>query len=286
MKENFKSEKMNRTQFIKEVVLNDPLLIPSIMKDNSYDKKITKGIMYKMLPFRSSIEIEANGSLLFLELLKINKNFLNQKRLYGFGSKLQKQKNQIKNKFNVLSYSEECLTGESFSNRFRAVSDGSTDDISTEFKISIRNYSQLSGLYIILNELKKNCFLNPKSGSHIHIDVTPYVYLFNKVRSNLTMSLEETIDETMNKIYLNKVKPLLGRYPGRYNKACWSFHKGQNKINYRGNYGSIEFRTVPMTFEYTNIVKYMVGLNQIVKKDIIPFFKQKVKEIEEKRSIN
>jgi hypothetical protein len=210
---------MNKTKFTKELVLNDPLVIPLILKRKDFNEKITKGIIYKMIPFRSSIEIEANGSL---------NNLVNESNI------------------DILSYEESMLYEEE----------------GTEFKISIKNYEQIIGLYQILELLKKNCSLNPKSGIHIHINLgKKYIDIIYNTRHRILYNLEKFF---FFEYYLNIHK--LDNYKGKYNKDLIGCNNKNCKININPFFESIEFRTFPMTFEYKEIIKWIVELNQVVKR--------------------
>jgi len=244
---------MNKTQFIRELVFNEPLLIPSIMKDNSYDRKITNGIMYKMLPFRSSIEIEANGSLLPYLQTKKGKDIL--KQVYSY-----EEDNPISD---ITADSEELLN--KVLNRFLSRTDDSMKTWRNEFKISIANYTQIKGLYLILDLLKKHCYLNKGSGIHIHINFAESCYKVYNEMYALDSHSTQKLANYFKEIYLKKVEPLLGKYTGDYNYNFFRINEKIAKINLRTTYGSLEFRTAPMTFEYKKIIRWLVGLNQIVK---------------------
>ena len=130
-------------QRIREAVLYDPCLIPLYCKPPC-SKRITHGIMAKMIPFRSSIEIECNNSL------SLRKNTVE----ICWHSDWKK----LANKFKLTDYSDDNMSKKG----------------PTEHRISISNYKQLTGLYNTLLEMKKHCLLNPSSGIHIHIDLHPF----------------------------------------------------------------------------------------------------------------
>jgi hypothetical protein len=215
---------MNKTKFTKKLVLNDPLVIPLILKRKDFNEKITKGIMYKMIPFRSSIEIEANGTL---------DNLINESNI------------------DILSYEESTL----LENEYEY-------EEGTEFKISIKNYEQIIGLYQILELLKKNCSLNTQSGIHIHINLgKKYVDIIYNTGHRILYNLEKFFSP---EYYLNIHK--LDNYKGKYNKNLVGYNNKNCKININSLFYSIEFRTFPMTFEYKEIIKWIVELNQVVKR--------------------
>jgi hypothetical protein len=221
---------MNKSQYTRECLLSAPLLISKLLKDKSFNPKITKGILYNMIPFRSSIEIECITSL---------SRILNAKqRDYSI---------KIADKYDIFDYSDDKQRLQS-----KEV---------CEHRISIRNYSQASGLYKILQDMKKYCTLNPGSGIHLHIDA-------NKIINNDYLLKGNNVDIVTNYLnpYLYTLEEIFGKYPGTFNYKRIGLEDKHAWINIRYQYlHSIEFRIAPMTFDYETIILWIIKCNQIVK---------------------
>jgi hypothetical protein len=218
---------MNKTQYVRECLLEHPLLIPKLLKNPAFDSKITKGIMYDMIPFRSSVEIECIKSL--------------SRTLSPF----EKNNTYLKRRYDIIDYSDDRNASKSMS----------------EHRISIINYSQASGLYKVLFDMKKHCQLNEASGIHIHIDA-------HKIAKEKFLLTDRNLEKTRKFLEskLNYIDSIFGGYKGRYNDKGIGFESKSYWINIRyKNLGTIEFRTAPMTFEYSTIIKWIVECNKIVK---------------------
>ena len=217
---------MNKTQYVRECLLEHPLLIPKLIKNPSFDPKITKGILYDMIPVRSSIEIECFNSL---------------SRVYN-----QRDFPTMAKKYDILTYRDDRSTGSQY----------------CEHRLSIQNYSQASGLYKALLDMKKHCQLNPGSGIHIHINAPkisniPSIEYNREFRNKIVIFFNSRFDQ---------IEELFGKYTGTYNEKSVRFENKGSWINIRYyTFSSIEFRTAPMTFEYTTIIKWIIGCNKIVK---------------------
>ena len=196
--------------------------------------------MAKMIPFRSSIEIECNNSL------SLRKNTVE----ICWHSDWKK----LANKFKLTDYSDDNMSKKG----------------PTEHRISISNYKQLTGLYNTLLEMKKHCLLNPSSGIHIHIDLHPF---FDSVEWKL-MGYENRKDLRRKMINyfntrLDSIEEIFGDYKGGYNSRGAAFNKG-SWIRLCEEYQSAEFRIGGMTFEYETIIKWIIGCN----KEILLFYKK------------
>lgn len=217
---------MNKSQYTRECLLKHPCLISKLIKDKSFDPKITKGILFGMIPFRSSIEIEC-----FKSLSKI-KNKLDR---------------EMKQHYDVYDYSDDH-------NNIRS------KEI-CEHRISIMNYSQAAGLYKILQDMKKYCKLNPESGIHVHIDAWKIANR-NFLREN--MHEQKVYDFLYSK--LNELEDIFGEYKGEYNTRDVYFQQRGSWINVQyEQFGSIEFRIGTMTFDYETIIMWIIKCNKIVK---------------------
>jgi len=227
---------------IRWAVYNRPSLLKPILADPCLNKTLTTRILHDLLPRRSSIEIECLG------MLGESKN-ITQYRRYS-----KKELDKLSNKYKVHSIS--------FDHSF--ISD--TRDY-CEHRISITGYRQLEGLFNILEGMKRDCTLNTRSGCHIHIDLKPTFKRVEHVLKNddrYIFIIYEKLRDFMNeKLQTKTIENILGIYAGQYPSVCMTDHK-DSQINIRPDYRSIEFRTAPMTFDYSLIVTWFIKLNKLL----------------------
>lgn len=225
---------LNKSQYTRECLLKHPLLISKLLKDKSFNPKITKGILYGMIPFRSSIEIECIGSL----ARTFRHDYTNPNHRTAFP--------KLKKKYDVFDYNDD------FTRDKKEI---------CEHRISIINYSQAAGLYKVLEDMKKYCKLNMSSGIHIHIDA-------HKISNQNFLSTGDNLRKVEKFLTskLDTLEEIFGKYEGTYNEKCVNFDSRYSWINvqYR-EFGSIEFRIAPMTFDYETIIMWIIKCNKIVK---------------------
>lgn len=225
---------LNKSQYTRECLLKHPLLISKLLKDKSFNPKITKGILYGMIPFRSSVEIECIKSL----GRTFRHDYTNPNHCTAF--------TKLKKKYDVFDYNDD------FTRDKKEI---------CEHRISIINYSQAAGLYKVLEDMKKYCKLNMSSGIHIHIDahkISNVSYLSNRDNKSKVADFLTSKLDTLEEIF--------GKYEGTYNEKYVNFDSRCSWINvqYR-EFGSIEFRIAPMTFDYETIIMWIIKCNKIVK---------------------
>lgn len=273
----------------------------------TFDKTITRGILFNLLPFRTSIEIECFGSVLINKSLAdgvcYDKKTLMD--IYGLKDydenvnsdccissieKISERELSIPSFCNLLSNKEHFLQiieilknplkykhldiikkQDSSSRRYTLEKlhpprfDWEERFVQNEHRISISNYSQLLGLYKVLEDMKKYCIENPGSGIHVHVDATTLFGHILKERS-LRYKIEDNIRNR-----LNEVERIFGPYTGDYNRkdissmehtwVRWNcFEENYNRYTH-----TLEFRIAPMTFDYERIVTWMVQCNSFVK---------------------
>jgi hypothetical protein len=217
---------------VQYAVLHAPWLIEDYKKP-PYNKVITNSILRKLLNRSCGIEIECFGSLWYTLCSNENCAYFST----------------ISSLYNVMDYAEDRP--------------GVTDDISSMFnehKIRIKNYTQLQGLYDILNDMKTYCKLNMGSGIHIHIDISD-VYEVIADKDELLHLFQGTLTPKLDEI--EKIFYPHGEYEGTYNHKRVGIWK-DNWVAVRGDKRSLEFRIAPMTFDYTTIVTWLVKLNRLV----------------------
>jgi hypothetical protein len=152
-------------------------------------------------------------------------------------------------------------------------------DSINEHRISIRNYSQASGLYKTLELMKERCIPNYGSGCHIHIDMTKTFNYLNSIdpdiltNSNKNQQILNYIEKYVTDGTLDRI---FGEYTGKYNHQNVGIDNKRCKITIRPVYNTIEFRTAPMSFEYTTIIKWFIECNKICS-DIDNYIRNNIK---------
>jgi hypothetical protein len=226
---------------IRWAVCHCPTLLPSILKDVHLDSKLTKRILFNLLPRRTSIEIECMGSLC---------------------KGLNMSEEEIEKKYKVLSYKEDC------DDTMWKIPHLDIKDY-REHKISIKNYTQLQGLFLLLKDMKKHCILNTASGTHIHVDMKKTSKLTNfhknKVESFFTAKCE---NGTIQKIFhQNKdIHSGMSEDPEcKSESTVGTFGTKSKWIAYRNiSFNSLEFRKGTMTFDYSTIIEWFIKLNKLI----------------------
>jgi hypothetical protein len=224
---------------IRWAVYNRPSLLKSILADRHLNRTLTTTMLHNLLPRRSSIEIECLGKL------------GEQKNTEHYKRHNKKELSKLSNKYKVHSISFD----------YSFLHD-KTDYC--EHRISIIGYRQLEGLFNILEDMKRDCTLNSRSGCHIHIDLKPTIKRFKSRYKSYLSSLQLDICNFMDKkLKDNTINHILGVYTGQYPPICQVGDKC-SQINIRTDYKSIEFRTAPMTFDYSLIITWFIKLNKLL----------------------
>lgn len=254
---------LNQAQKVRNAVLTAPYLIPKLMKP-PYNPMITKHILKTMVGRSTGIEIECFGSLGY--------QFVETKDMrYPHTSINHKIDVLVENYYSITDYAEDQPS--SYNNYCKYSKQNNDDNGFNEHKIRISDYKQLPGLFEILGDMKKYCRLNMQSGIHLHIDISAE---YNRINiTKLAETITTRMDDIENIFYPNS------KYDFDFNtdRRCGT-SKGHNWIAIR-NYKTVEFRIAPMTFEYSEIVRWIVECQKIVRWAIK---KQGIKRIGEKLS--
>ena len=242
-----KMSKLMQAQKVKYAVLNAPYLIPQYFKA-PYNPIITRGILHKMLNRSCGIEIECFGSLCH-----------NVSDYQGRDDSMRFI--DVRNYYNIMNYAEDSPNRHNINPRH--------DITFNEHKIRIEGHSQLTGLYDILSDMKKYCRLNTASGVHIHVDLSD-VFKKHSTRRSEMVALNNIGNHFKKYMQprLNEIEQIFypgSKYDGEYNRyKDVSTDKLHHWVAIRNNLKSIEFRIGPMTFEYTDIIRWCVELNKMV----------------------
>ena len=236
---------------IRWAVYNRPSLLKPILADRHLNRTLTTTMLHNLIPRRSSIEIECLGKL------------GEQKNAEHYKRHSEKELFKLSNKYKIHSISFD----------YSFLHD-KTDYC--EHRISIIGYRQLEGLFNVLEDMKRDCTLNNRSGCHIHIDLKPTIKRFKPYyklcfypgsKSSLIQKEKQLYRELQTfmdkKLQNGTISKILGVYAGQYPPICQVGDKC-SQINIRTNYKSIEFRTAPMTFDYHLIVTWFIKLNKLL----------------------
>lgn len=122
----------------------------------------------------------------------------------------------------------------------------------TEIRVSIKDYTQLKGLYDILKVMKDYLKIPLGGGIHIHVDWDEY--------SNVTNRKIAAKWLTNN---LSKIEEIFPKYTGEYNKRKVGDQCKGTYVNL-SYHKSIEFRIAPLTYNYETLIKWIIGCQKVV----------------------
>ena len=210
--------------------MNNPLLIPVLLKDTSINNGFIYNELKKTLPCRIGIEFEAGKSF-----------------IKGFN---EEHKVKATNKYLTDYYHvKEIKCDKNDPEDDSSDKNDPEDDSIVENRISIRDYKELKGLYRFMQDLSKYCTLHEGGGIHIHVDISPY---------RLNSKKEQEVCNYIKK-RLDIIKNIFPKYTGKYNKKDVGIRHKATWVNI-SNYGSIEFRIAPLTFDYSVLMSWIIKL--------------------------
>lgn len=233
---------MSKSRNVKDAVMQHPLLIPFYLRNNHYNKKITKCIMRSLVPFSVGIEIECMKGLITIPTLR-EEDLTNHREM----------EHNIVEIYNIKSFSQDVYRN----------SDASI--VYTEHRIRIKDYSQLPGLYKILELMKETCEINKEGGLHLHIDVSEFLTI------NGTTYREYEQFKTRERILVNGLEKKreylvdFFQYQGNNKTEMIGMDDKAYCITTRSDKGTVEFRMGHCTFDYEKIVKWIVVCSSIVR---------------------
>lgn len=223
-------------------VYHNPNLISTLFKDTSIKKGLLYSRLRRLVPHRIGIEFECCGELMQNIINELDVTF--------------KNKNQLLQYFGIYDYSQDtyyCLHPIKQANGVKIKFFGDIDKLE-EFRISIKDFSQLKGLYNLLQYADKYCEIPIGGGIHIHVDFTRF-YDCNDIRKNRILSYLNN--------HLDDIGSIFPKYDGTYNskvakwgsKSCW--------LNVSYNH-SFEFRIAPLTFDYEQLIPWIIDCSAFV----------------------
>jgi hypothetical protein len=227
-------------QKVDYAIYQDPSLIPVLFRDTSIPKGLLYSRLRRAVPHRIGIEFEGVGEFL--------NNYLKD---HG---RVFKSESSAADYFGVKEIRCDTAIG-CYSNK----NPGSVEELPIEeVRVSIESFKQLSGLKKVLDELSKYLMIVKGCGIHIHIDMSDY----------LSSSREEYKDNVVN--YLNhrlpEIESIFPKYKGKYNKRVAKIGK-QSYVNV-SMHNTLEFRIAPLTFDYAEIIQWIVKCSKLASKVI------------------
>lgn len=235
-----------RIQKIDYAIYHDPTLIPILLKDCSIKNGLIYSRLRRAVPRRVGIEFECLGNPA-------------STYKYGWNGSIN-HSSQLKEEFHLTDYSQDLGIARSeseYNKEFRELNTVKCKGVSfNELRVSISDYRQLSGLANILKLFDDSCKKPIGGGIHIHVD-------FNKYQDHRT---REIVQKYITR-HLSEVEEIFPRYDGTYNKRKVGNHQKGTYVNL-SYHGTIEFRIAPLTFDYSELIKWVVGCNKFVTKVI------------------
>lgn len=231
--------------------MHNPTLIPALLRDTSVNKGLIYRELRKALPCRIGIEFEMGA------------NFRS-----GFQTKYNpKAKDEDIAKFykvlNIRCDDAKVTLNQALSrqNRIRRELREAQQDVSRdepaddpdrliESRISIKDYSQLVGLYKFMQDLPEFCTLHEGGGIHIHIDMSMFPYRGKAKENEIHKWITHRLDE---------VGSLFPPYKGKYNRKEVGVNRKSTWVNMSGKH-TLEFRILPLTFDYATLMSWIVGI--------------------------
>lgn len=237
--------------------MHNPTLIPALLRDTSVNKGLIYRELRKALPCRIGIEFEtgANFRVGFQKKYNPKATDADIAKHYGVlevrcddtNISLEQALRRRRELQRLVDNSREHpeMDEPSFS-------DSRHDDCDKliESRVSIKNYSQLAGLYKFMQDLPEFCTLHEGGGIHIHIDMAMFPYT-NKTKE------KEVLNWLTNR--LDEIGNLFPEYTGKYNQRRIGVRTKATWLN-MSNKHTLEFRTPPLTFDYYTLMTWIVGI--------------------------
>ena len=242
----FKTNREGNTKIskIRYAVFNNPTLIPTLVRDSSISKAILYSQLRRLVPYRVGIEFEYIGNFGSDFLIDLGKPNLS----------VTKAEREIESYFNILRYSQDSSY---YRVKFKDRGLDSKPNLGLEeFRVSIVNYRQLSGLFKLLEQAKKYCYIPELSGIHIHIDFSKYYD--NCDHDIVRKYIENNLDDVIQ---------IFPKYTGTYNSPGCGVNRKGKYVNITTKH-TIEFRIAPLTFDYSTIITWVIKCTKFVNRII------------------
>jgi hypothetical protein len=237
--------------------MHNPTLIPALLRDTSVNKGLIYRELRKALPCRIGIEFEMGANFRVGFQKKYNPKATDKDIAKHYGvlevrcddakisfdqavRRRNEYRRQLEAAHNDPNMDEPCC------------SDDYHDDCDKliESRVSIKDYSQLAGLYKFMQDLPEFCTLHEGGGIHIHIDMSMFPYEHKAKETEIHRWLTHRLDEIGN---------LFPKYKGKYNAKKVGIRSKSTWLNMSGKH-TLEFRTPPLTFDYYTLMTWIVGV--------------------------
>lgn len=234
-----------KIQKIDYAIYHNPNLIPILIKDCSINNGLIYSRLRRAVSRRVGIEFECIG---------------NPAEYYNNSVRELSHPKDLKSIFNLLDYDQDDpinrrgAYSNPLYNRYRDLSNTLDDAHFNELRVSMKDYSQLQGLYKILDLFKNSCIIPIGGGIHIHIDFKDYDF------HNIQLLASKYV-----KNHLREVESIFPKYLGSFNSRKVGIAEKRTYVNF-SYHGSIEFRIAPLTFDYETLIKWVVNCNKFVTK--------------------
>jgi hypothetical protein len=245
-----------KIQKIDYAVLHNPNLIPILIKDCSINNGLIYSRMRRLIPRRVGIEFECIGNPADYYKYTLKKNItcpLDFEKIFNL---LDYDQDSPITRDDPSTNSVYNRNNELLSLNNRLYTDRNGNVPFNELRVSIKNYSQLRGLYNILELFNNSCIKPIGGGIHIHIDFSSYD------NCNTRVIAKRYINN-----HLREVEDIFPKYTGTYNKRTVGISCKGTYVNL-SCHGSIEFRIAPLTFNYEELIEWIIKCNKFVTKII------------------
>lgn len=237
--------------------MHNPTLIPALLRDTSVNKGLIYRELRKALPCRIGIEFEMGANFRLGFQKKYNPKATDKDIAKHYGV-LEVRCDDTKISYDQAvrrrrEYRRQIENAHADSNMDEPCTDDSVHedcDKIIESRVSIKDYSQLAGLYKFMQDLPEFCALHEGGGIHIHIDMSMFPYEHKVKEGEIYKWLTHRLDE---------IGSLFPKYKGKYNEKKIGLRSKSTWLNMSSKH-TLEFRTPPLTFDYYTLMTWIVGI--------------------------
>lgn len=261
-------------QRVKAAVMLQPSLIEDILRNPTTNVDIVESTIRRLLPYRTSVEIEHIGSkLLSHEYLIRSLNNEHFKGYIGYDCGDTETKLSLYNTKGLPNFYKALEVLKTYSKVDISGSIHVHVDITNWLTNSDKKYKHIIGIIILgcmTNNQKVDNFCKEillksaqiaypnKSFENLFSDKGEYENT-NNTKELALLNMEYLTDHGVIRNIARNIK----RVSNNELKDIWN---KKNWINIRGDFKSIEIRTFPCSFDYETIIQFMIESNKLVKR--------------------
>jgi hypothetical protein len=231
-------------------IYHNPRLISTLFKDTSIPKGLLYSRLRRAVPHKVGIEFEGMGEFI-RPWVNDHKHLLKTDKLTD---------DSVAKYFGVESIKCDHALNDRFGSTII-----NTNELE-EVRVCIKDFTQLRGLYNVMEEMKNYITIPKGGGIHIHIDMRRYIpsHCFNRkiIKQYLTAHIQD----------IEKIFP---RYRGDYNKRRIGDCSKGTYLNLSGH-DTFEFRIAPLTLDYETLIEWIVKCSklcsEVIKRCHIKFY--------------